>query len=47
MEFLAVHGDMLAGAVIMMCGQNVGVGRGCAAGYVQLDPLNCLTTGQT
>jgi hypothetical protein len=45
MEFLAVHGDMLAGAVIMMCGQNVG--RGCAAGYVQLDPLNCLTTGQT
>jgi len=32
MEFLAVHGDLVGGAVIMMCGQNVGRGRGCAAG---------------
>jgi len=26
------HGDLVGGAVIMMCGQNVGAGRGCAAG---------------
>lgn len=32
MEFLGAHPDLVSGAVLLMCGQNTGVGRGVAAG---------------